>query len=163
MPLPCYMTLTGQKQGNIEGSCTAAGHEKKILVHAVDMSIDRPNSPETGRPTGNRQHLGLTITKEIDESSPKLFQALCEGEQMTNVELQFYRVTTKGTEELYYTIKLTDATLVGGRTWVPNTLTPENRALTHMEDIRFTYEAITWTYVPKGIEADDSWAAPKKK
>ena len=30
-----------------------------------------------------------------------------------------------------------------------------------MEDISFTYEKITWTFDPDGIEAEDSWLAPK--
>jgi type VI secretion system secreted protein Hcp len=30
-----------------------------------------------------------------------------------------------------------------------------------MEDISFTYKAIRWTWVPDGIEAEDSWDAPK--
>jgi type VI secretion system secreted protein Hcp len=30
-----------------------------------------------------------------------------------------------------------------------------------MEDIGITYEKIVWTWVPDGIEAEDSWLAPK--
>jgi type VI secretion system secreted protein Hcp len=31
----------------------------------------------------------------------------------------------------------------------------------HMEDIAFTYETIIDTWTPDGIEAQDSWNAPK--
>ncbi|HCN71128.1 MAG TPA: type VI secretion system tube protein Hcp, partial [Pusillimonas sp.] len=30
MPMPGYLTLTGQTQGKIEGSCTIQGHENTI-------------------------------------------------------------------------------------------------------------------------------------
>ncbi|MAF03341.1 MAG: type VI secretion system tube protein Hcp, partial [Herbaspirillum sp.] len=42
-----------------------------------------------------------------------------------------------------------------------NCLTPTNQQMGHMEDISFTYEKITWTFDPDGIEAEDSWLAPK--
>jgi type VI secretion system secreted protein Hcp len=159
--MPCYLSLEGEQQGKISGSCSVQGHEGKILVQAVDHLVEMPRNPQTGFPSGKRQHLGLTITKEIDESSPKLQQALCAGETMKNVELEFYRITPKGTEEKYYTIKLQEAVLVRTRTWVPNCLETENRPLTHMEDVGFSYEKIVWTWVPKGIEAEDSWTTPK--
>ncbi|MNO07399.1 hypothetical protein D3C81_2295680 [compost metagenome] len=51
--------------------------------------------------------------------------------------------------------------LVSTRTWVPNVLNPEFKQMGHMEDIGITYEKIVWTWVPDGIEAEDSWLAPK--
>ena len=74
MPMPGYLTLTGQTQGKIDGSCTIQGHENTILVQAVDHTIEIPKSIQTGLPTGKRIHGPLTITKEIDKASPKLFQ-----------------------------------------------------------------------------------------
>lgn len=161
MPMPCYLTLEGQNQGKIEGSCEVKGHEGKILVQAVDHKIELPKSPQTGLPSGKRQHLGITITKEIDKASPKVFQAQCSGEQLKTVEIEFYRISPKGTEEKYYTIKLENAVITGSRTWVPNCLSADNRQFGHMEDISLTYEKIVWTWEPDGIEAEDSWLAPK--
>jgi len=143
MPMPCYLVLEGQNQGKIEGSTKVKGHEGKILVQAVDHTIEIPKSPQTGLPTGKRVHCPMTLTKEIDKSSPKLFQALTSGEQMKDVTLEYYRISPKGTEEKYYTVKLSNA------------------ILTNMEDVSFTYEKITWTFDPDGIEAEDSWLAPK--
>lgn len=161
MPMPCYLTLEGETQGKIEGSCEVQGHSGKILIQAVDHRIELPKSPQTGLPSGKRQHLGITLTKEIDKSSPKIFQAQCSGEQLSKVELEFYRISPKGTEEKYYTIRLEKAVVTSSRTWVPNCLAPENRQFGHMEDIALTYEKIVWTWEPDGIEAEDSWLAPK--
>ncbi|ASR89744.1 MULTISPECIES: Hcp family type VI secretion system effector [Alcaligenes] len=161
MPMPCYLTLEGETQGKIEGSCEVQGHSGKILIQAVDHRIELPKSPQTGLPSGKRQHLGITLTKEIDKSSPKIFQAQCSGEQLSKVELEFYRISPKGTEEKYYTIRLEKAVVTSSRTWVPNCLAPENRQFGHMEDIALTYEKIVWTWEPDGIEAEDSWLTPK--
>lgn len=106
-------------------------------------------------------HQGITLTKEVDKSSPKLFQALTSGEQMKSVVLEFYRISPKGTEEKYYTITLSNAVIVSARTWVPNTLDPNFKQMGHMEDIGITYEKIVWTWVPDGIEAEDSLAGSK--
>ena len=161
MPMPCYLTLEGETQGKIEGSCEVQGHSGKILIQAVDHRIELPKSPQTGLPSGKRQHLGITLTKEIDKSSPKIFQAQCSGEQLSKVELEFYRISPKGTEEKYYTIRLEKAVVTSSRTWVPNCLAPENRQFGHREDIALTYEKIVWTWEPDGIEAEDSWLTPK--
>lgn len=34
MPMPAHMTLEGETQGNIEGSCTMQGREGTILVQS---------------------------------------------------------------------------------------------------------------------------------
>uniref|UniRef100_UPI00047F47E0 type VI secretion system tube protein TssD n=2 Tax=Paraburkholderia mimosarum TaxID=312026 RepID=UPI00047F47E0 len=77
------------------------------------------------------------------------------------VMLEYYRTSPKGTEEKYYTVKLSNAILTNVRAWTPNCLAPENKQMGHMEEISFAYEKITWTFEPDGIEAEDSWLAPK--
>lgn len=161
MPMPCYLVVEGENQGKIEGSVKVKGHEGKILIQAVDHTIEIPKSPQTGLPTGKRVHMPMTVTKEIDKSSPKLYQALTSGEQFKSVSLEFYRISAKGTEEKYYTVKLGKAILTNMQSWTPNCLAPESKQMGHMEDASFTYEKITWTFEPDGIEAEDNWMAPK--
>lgn len=157
MPMPIHLKLKGTKQGAIQGSCTMKGREGTILVQGLEHSIDIPKSPQTGLPTGKRVHGALTITKETDKSSPKLQQALCSGEQLTEVDLEFYRIKPSGEEEKYYIIKLTNAIIVSVRTYFPNCLQADTKSFGHMEDISFTYSGIRWTWAPDGIEAEDSW------
>ncbi|VVE52164.1 type VI secretion protein [Pandoraea horticolens] len=161
MPMPCYLSLTGDKQGKIEGSCSVRGHEGKILVQAMKLRVELPKNEQTGAPSSVRRHVGMSIVKEIDKSSPKLFQALCSGEQMSEVLLEFWRFTSGGTEEKYYTIKLQNAAVFEAEDWVPNVLLPENEKLGHMESIGFSYQKIVWTWIKDGIESEDSWTAPR--
>lgn len=162
MPMPGYLSVTGQNQGKMEGSCEVAGHEGKMLVQSVDHTIELPKSMQTGLPTGRRIHGPLTITKELDKASPKLFQALTSGEQLTEVKLGYYRISPKGTEELYYTVELQNAIITSIRKYVPMCLDPDVREMGHMEEVSFTYETIIETYTPNGIEAQDSWTSPKQ-
>jgi len=161
MPMPGYLTLSGQHQGKIEGGCTIQGHEGSILVQGVDHTIEIPKSIQTGLPTGRRIHGPLTITKEIDKASPKLFQALTSGEQLSSAKLEYHRISPKGTEELYYTVEIKNAVITSIRKYVPNCLDPQNKTIGHMEDVSFTYETIIETFTPNGIEAQDSWNAPR--
>src|SRR5690606_1173383 len=106
-------------------------------------------------------HGPLTITKDIDKSSPKLFQALTSGEQLTSAKLEYYRISPQGKEELYYTVEIKNAIITSMHKFVPMCLDPANKSMGHMEAVSFTYETIIETFVPDGIEAQDSWNAPK--
>jgi len=80
MALNAYLTLKGQKQGNINGSVTQKGRENSILVHAFSQEVVSPRDPASGLATGKRQHKPLLIVKEIDKSSPLLWNALINNE-----------------------------------------------------------------------------------
>jgi type VI secretion system secreted protein Hcp len=157
MAIPCFMTVTGAKQGSIEGSCDMKGREKTILAYAMDHNIYMPTDPQTGLSSGKRIHGPLAITKEIDKASPKLYQALCTGERLNDVEVQFFRVAKDGTEEHYYSLGLSDAIVVSIEPYVPVVFLKENDAYRHMEKVSFTYSKIKWSWVPDGVEAEDSW------
>ena len=161
MAMPAHLTLQGEKQGVIDGSCDMKGREKTILVYEMNHDVSIPRSPTDGLATGKRVHGPLTISKEFDRSSPKLYQALCTGEHMKNVMLKWYRITKQGTEEHYFTHVLEDAIIVAIKACMPMTLLADNEPYRHMEQISFTYKKIKWTWEVDGIEAEDSWIVPK--
>jgi len=162
MPMPFHMGLTGDKQGNIsQGASDIKGREDFILCQALNHEIYIPRDPQTGLPTGKRVHNAFTVTKTFDKSSPKLYQALCTGERMKEAIFKFFRISPDGTEQNYFTIKLRNAIIVSIKPWVANTLDQTKEHFTHMEDVSLTYQAITWTWVPDGVEAQDSWLEPK--
>ena len=160
MPMPIHLKVKGQKQGEIQGSCTSKGRENTVMVQALAHTIEIPRSPQTGLPTGQRVHGAITATKEVDKSSPKLMQALCTGELLTEVEFDYYRINNKsGQEEKYYTILLKNAIVVAVKASIPNCLDAQFKSFGHMEDISFTYKDIRWTWAPDGIEAEDNYDA----
>jgi type VI secretion system secreted protein Hcp len=157
MPMPCYMTIEGEKQGAIDGSCDHKGREKSIIAFAVDHKVTMPTDPQTGLSSGKRLHDPLVLTKEVDKSSPKLYQALCTGEHLKKVEIKYFRIAKDGKEEHYFTQHLSDAIVVSMEPFVPTVYLKENHGHRHMEKVGFTYSNIKWTWVPDGVESEDSW------
>ncbi len=153
-----YLKLKGQKTGPIKGGVTQKGHEDTIGVVAVNHMIDVPRDPSTGLPTGRRQHHPFVITKELDRSSPVLYQVLVTNENLTEFDLMFYQSTASGSTP-YYTVKLTNANIASIHFVMPNAHDPGAVHGNPYEEIAFTYQKIQWTWNDGGITAEDDWEA----
>jgi len=160
MALNSYLKLKGQKQGDIKGSVTQKGREGKILVMAFDHEVQTPRDPASGLPTGKRMHRPFTITKEIDKSSPLLYSALVNNENLTVWELQCFAAKTSGVEVNTYAVTLTNARIVDITSTMLNNKIPENAKMPLMEEVSFTYQKIQWTWVSGGITSSDDWESP---
>ena len=156
MPTPGSLTITCEDQGLIEGSSEIGDREGTILVQAFDHVVEIPTD-ERGAASGRRTHRPMMITKVIDKSTPMLYQALCTGELLTAVTLDWYRLDGTGAEELYFTIALENAMITRIHPWVANVLDRDSEGLGHMEDVSIAYEKIIWTWQPDGIEFEDAW------
>lgn len=63
MPTPCYISITGQTQGNITagaftadsvGNIYVQGHEDEMLVQEFLHNVTVPTDPQSGQPSGQR-------------------------------------------------------------------------------------------------------------
>ncbi len=159
-----YMTITAQKQGHITGSVTQKGKEGQIAVFAVNHEIISPRDPASGLPTGKRMHKPLVITKELDKSTPLLYNVLCTNENLPEVILRFWApsmsaATGLGTEVQNFTIKLTNASIASIVLDMENNKLTEQMKLPVLQQISFTYQKIEWTWTDGGITASDDWEA----
>lgn len=165
MALNAYLKLKGQKQGEIKGSVTQKGREGKIMVIAVSHAIISPRDPASGLPTGKRMHKPFVITKELDKSSPLLYNALVNNENIPEWELQFWTpqlsaATGVGQEKQHYTVKLTNANIASIEFRMANNKHPDLMKFAEYEEVAFTYQKIEWTWTDGGIMALDDWEAP---
>lgn len=160
MPMTSHMEVTGKNQGKIDGSCDMDGRENTILVYGLDHKVYIPRDPQSGLPSGKRIHGPLTVEKEIDKASPLLYQALCTGEQLSNVTIKKYRIDPTGAEEHYFTITLEDAIIVDMSPYMPLAFLTENEPYRHMEKVSFTYSKIKWKHEVDSKESEDSWKVP---
>jgi type VI secretion system secreted protein Hcp len=165
MALNAYLKLKGQKQGEIKGSVTQKGREGKIMVIAASHEVLSPRDVASGLPTGKRMHKPFVITKEIDKSSPLLYTMLVNNENITEWELQFWTPSLNsrtgfGAEKQHYTVKLTNANIADISFRMLNNKNPELARYAEYEEIAFTYQKITWTWVDGGIIAEDDWEMP---
>jgi type VI secretion system secreted protein Hcp len=165
MALNAYMTIKGQKQGTINGSVTQRGHENSIAIHSFSQEIDSPRDPASGLPTGKRMHKPVYFLKEVDKSSPLLWNALTNNENLTSVQIQFWGagVAAAGgvaTEKQLYTVTLTNASIASMLQSMPNNLDPSATKLSLQEAITLTYQKIQWTWNDGVATASDDWEAP---
>jgi type VI secretion system secreted protein Hcp len=160
MALNAYLTLKGQHQGDINGSVTQKGREGSILVHAFSDEIVSPRDPTSGLPTGKRQHSPITILKEIDKSSPLLWNALVNNENLTTWILKFWSTGVTGVEMQIYTIQLTNASIASIQESMLDNEDANFSKYALRQEVTFTYEKIEWTWTEGGITATDDWEQP---
>jgi type VI secretion system secreted protein Hcp len=165
MALNAYLKLKGQKQGDIKGSVTRKGREGSILVTGASHEVVSPRDAASGLPTGKRQHKPFVIYKPVDRSTPLLYSALVDNENLTQWELRFWRPKSTGSggvgvEQNHYTVKLTNASIAGIRFVMPSTFDPSNVDIPEYEEVSFTYQKIEWIWTDGGITATDDWEAP---
>ncbi len=155
--LNAYLFLEGESQGTIDGECTIHGNENAIVVHSYYHKLASVIDNETGLPTGDHQHKPLVITKQVDGASPLLLQAWASNEKMTRFSLIFHKINSEGYDDMYYTIDLEDAQIVGITQYKPTTLLEENDPYGEMEQVSFTYSKIKYIHYVAGTDRETNW------
>lgn len=157
MALNAFLHLKGQKQGDIRGSVTQKGREGSIMVIAANHEIMSPIGNSSGAAVGKRVHKPFVIVKELDKSSPLLYQAMVSNEVLSSWQLDFFGVTANGLETKNYTVVLTNALITDIRFVLPNTKDADTAKLNPFETIEFTYQSIQWTWIDGGVTSTDKW------
>lgn len=157
MALSGYLTLTGTKHGPIAGSVTQKSREGSIEVIAFYHEIVGPRDPVSGRPTGKRMHKPFSITKQLDRSSPLLYDVLTHNENLTEVVLKLFRPQPTGIERHAFTVRFVNATISSIQLRSLNTRHPRHSKMPELEEVNFAYQRIEWTWTDGGVTADDDW------
>ncbi len=91
MPTPCYISITGQTQGNITagaftadsvGNIYVQGHEDEMLVQEFLHNVTVPTDPQSGQPAGQRAHKPFIFTVALNKAVPLMYNALASGEML---------------------------------------------------------------------------------
>ena len=168
MPTTAFASIEGSNQGNMSQSANSAdsignnwvsGQEDNVTVIRFDQNATVPRNPQSGQPAGQRIHQPATLVKPLDKASPMLWQALATGETLT-ITVNFYRTSTTGQQEHYYTIKFTDCVLCDGKTMLPDVLDQDNASRAEEEAWSFTYRKADWTHEKAGTSASDDYREP---
>jgi type VI secretion system secreted protein Hcp len=160
MALNAYLRLKGQKQGEVKGSVTLKGREGRIMVIAASHSIVSPRDAASGLPTGKRQHEPFVIMKEVDKSTPLLYNMLVNNENIVEWELQFWQPSPTGAEVNHYTVKLTNANIASIDFKMPDNKDPNLAKRAEYEEVEFSYQKIQWTWNDGRISSSDDWTSP---
>jgi type VI secretion system secreted protein Hcp len=157
--LTAYMTLSGQKSGAVKGSVTQKGREGSIAIIAMNHEVVSPRDAASGLPTGKRMHKPLSVTMELDQSTPILYNMLTTNENIPTLELKFWRPSVSGVEQQYFTVRLTNANISDIHLVQPNAKNTDTMHLESYLEVSFTYQKIQWTWADPSTTAADDWAA----
>ena len=149
-----YLSITGNKQGLISrgastidsiGNKYQIGHEDEILIFEFSSNISISQ---------NVSFQPIDIRKPIDKSSPLLAQALTNNEILT-CKFSFYRPAMSGGVDLYYKIKLTEASITNLNCFYPNSVTHNDSQPEESLSIRF--KSVVWEHVTAGTSSYSIW------
>lgn len=150
-----YMSINGEKQGKISNGCSTidsignkhqTGHEDEIFVYEFIGHISRQQ---------NAVHHPVEIRKPIDKSTPLIAQAISSNEKV-DIVLDFYRISLGGGMEIFFKIKLIDATLADVRIYFPNSMTHND--VQPYESLSIQYNSIKWEHVMAGTSSYSIWS-----
>ena len=99
------MTVEGTKQGKITGGPPRKGWEDLDC-----FGFEKGVEVGQGSGSGKRRHQPVTITREIDAASPKLFQALATQEVLKTVKVHWSR-DGSAKPSTWYVTELTNAVI----------------------------------------------------
>jgi type VI secretion system secreted protein Hcp len=155
-----YMTIEGVKQGKFKGESMRKDHKDKVAVLGFEYEVTSPRDVASGQASGKRQHKPVRIIKEWGAASPQLFQAVTSNEVLKSVLFEFIRTTPEGKEDIYYTVKLTNATVCQQRLFSGQDAKHEEKTATgELEEISFTFQKIDVESKWGKTAASDDWTA----
>lgn len=128
------MKVTGQKTGVFKGDSLQKGHTDQIVLSTYSFGITSPRDPASGQATGRRQFQPVTVTKQMNQSSPLFMNAVDTNENLKSVVINFYETTRTGTEVNFYRVTLTNANISEAKQFTDGA--------TVSEQISFVYQRI---------------------
>ena len=156
MPTPCNLRVP-----EYPGSSEKEGRDDTSDVFEIEHHLHQPVEPTTGQASGVRIHSPMRVVKLIDKATPGFHKALCTGQNLAEVTVEFFRIDPDSREEAkYYNITMRNARIVDIRPYMPMSFLPQNESYRHMEQISFVYEEIEWNWMPDSAIEMDKWRAP---
>ena len=106
MAIPVYLWLTDDAGNQVKGSVDIHGREGSIEIVELMHNVELPTDNLTGKITSKRQHGDYALIKEVDSSSPYLYQGVSSGRKFKQATLKFYRINYNGQEEEYFRVTM---------------------------------------------------------
>jgi type VI secretion system secreted protein Hcp len=139
MPADFYLKL-----GDIEGDSTVSGHEGQIELMSVNMGASMPigsRSSGGSATTGKVSLSDLSVVKQTDKASTKLFLACCSGTHYDEAVISINRPDGQGNLVEYANWTLEDVVVSSFTHGAAGSDMP-------VENISLNFGKITFTYTP---------------
>ena len=152
------------KQGQLKGSCTQENRKDFFELCQFSHEIVAPRDAASGLASGMRQHKPGHLKGNYDRSYVQWNQALCSNENLSTLQVDFYSATkigqrgvAQGSEYLTLTIQFENVHIASVGLTGLNNKNPDLMRYELMQEITFTYQKITWTWIDGGVSASDDW------
>ena len=141
------------------------GNLRSAITQIGAPALDASSRASSALALGGPRFDPITILKEGDPASPVLLGSLYNANTMHDkLVLNFYKPNPQGKNELYFTITLTNAAIVGYRTHHgPSSSSGTGRKphrTNELEEIKLTFQKIVYTWTKGGISFSDDWDTP---
>lgn len=157
MSIPLYLWLKDDGGVDIKGDVNIKGRERSIEVTGLYHDVFIPTDEHSGKLTGTRIHGAFCFDKQIDASSPWLYQAASSGKMLNSAEFKWYRINHNGWEEEYFNVFLEGVTVLGVTPIMYDIKMAYGEKRPHLEYVELRYQRITWKYLDGNIIHSDSW------
>ena len=127
------------------------------MAQEVTHVVTVPTDPQSGQPSGQRIHKPFVFTCSLNKSVPLLYNALTKGEKLNNVEVKWYRTSTGGGQEHFFSTIFEDAVITDISLLMPNAQEPGNSDKTEEFKVSLNYRKIVWEHVASGTSGSDDW------
>jgi len=105
------LTVNGAKTGLFKGDDNSNSRTPgviTVLAYQYELQVPTSNTGGGGA-TGKAIHKPVTVTHLLGGSSPEFLFAAASGENLTKVQIDFFRVDKTGKDFNYYRVILTNA------------------------------------------------------
>jgi type VI secretion system secreted protein Hcp len=160
MAVEIFLKLDG-----IEGESQKQGAENQIEIFSFSNGAANPSSVSfgTGHGTGKVDITSLSLQKQLDKASPKLFQACCKGTHIANGTLIVRESTGSDNPQTYWQYEMKEI-FVDGISWGGSTGGGKPS-----ESISLSFKSIEINYWPQnsdgslGTKIPASWDVSQNK
>lgn len=157
MAIPVYLWLKDGGGNLVRGSVDVKGREGSIEIQELMHTVDLPIDGRTGKIVSKRLHGDYFLIKEVDSSSPYLYQGVSSGKKFKEAVLKFYRINYNGQEEEYFRVTMENVRVNEIEPLMMDIKNPRYAKHNHLEAFYLAYEKITWHYLEGNIIHSDSW------
>lgn len=157
MPHPCLLEVSSRSEGPIKGSAYLYGKSRVIAIygieHSVGLTIRRFDGYE---PLDRLTNAPLTVFKEVDASSPVLYQHLTSCDLLEKVTLRYYTTDAMGNDINFYSVVMDNVIITRITPETKTAFLPSNEPYRHMESVSFSYKSIRWVDEINSRETSDT-------
>ncbi len=157
-----FVSIKGTKQGMFRGESLREQYKDKIPGLRFAYEVKSPRDVASGLASGKHQHSFVAMTKQWGAATPQIFQACVTNELLPSVLFEFMHTTPEGVEEVYHTVKLTNASIAGIRQHIGDvdaTAPAGQIDPNELETISFTFQTIEIENRTGKTAASDNWSA----